>query len=74
MTDKLKRMAAYNSTLAKGGVSSPLDSFAVAECSVLRNSFCAERQPIDNQQNVICNSMTTVLTMNGRTFKTNQTT
>jgi hypothetical protein len=34
--------AAYNSTLAIGGVSSPLDSFEVAESAVLRTNFCAE--------------------------------
>ena len=33
---------AGNSTLAIGGVSSPLDSFVVAESSVLRTNFCAE--------------------------------
>jgi hypothetical protein len=32
-----------NSTLAIGGVSSPLDSFEVAESSVLRTNFCAEK-------------------------------
>ena len=31
------------STLAIGGVSSPLDSFEVAESSVLRTNFCAEK-------------------------------
>jgi hypothetical protein len=31
-----------NSTLAIGGVSSPFDSFEVAESSVLRTNFCAE--------------------------------
>ncbi len=35
-------MPAANSTLAIGGVSSPLDSFVVAESSVLRINFCAE--------------------------------
>jgi hypothetical protein len=35
--------AAANSTLAIGGVSSPLDSFVVAESSVLRTNFCAEK-------------------------------
>ena len=35
--------AAGNSTLAIGGVSSPLDSFVVAESSVLRTNFCAEK-------------------------------
>jgi hypothetical protein len=34
---------ACNSTLAIGGVSSPLDSFEVAESSVLRTNFCAEK-------------------------------
>ena len=37
-----KRKAIHNSTLAIGGVSSPLDSFEVAEGSVLRKNFCAE--------------------------------
>jgi hypothetical protein len=32
-----------NSTLAIGGVSSPLDSLVVAESSVLRTNFCAEK-------------------------------
>jgi len=32
-----------NSTLAIGGVSSPLDSFVVAESSVLRMNICAEK-------------------------------
>ncbi len=31
----------HNSTLAIGGVSSPLDIFVVAESSVLRTNFCA---------------------------------
>jgi len=34
---------AYNSTLAIGGVSSALDSFVVAESSVLRTNFCAKK-------------------------------
>ena len=34
---------AGNSTLAIGGVSSPLDSFVEAESSVLRTNFCAEK-------------------------------
>lgn len=38
-----RRSPAYNSTLAIGGVSSPLDSFVVAESSVLRTNFCAEK-------------------------------
>ena len=36
-------MPAYNSTLAIGGVSSPLDSFVVTESSVLKINICAER-------------------------------
>ena len=39
----MKRKAAYNSTLAIGGVSSPLDSLVVAESSVLRTNFYAEK-------------------------------
>jgi hypothetical protein len=39
----MTRTAAPNSTLAIGGVSSPLDSFVVAESSVLRTNFCAEK-------------------------------
>jgi hypothetical protein len=35
--------AAGNSTFAIGGVSSPLDSFEVAESSVLRTNICAEK-------------------------------
>jgi hypothetical protein len=57
------RKAAYNSTLAIGGVSSPLDSFVVAESSVLRTNFCAEkpahrqsakryRKPYDDSANI----------------------
>jgi len=37
------RRAADNSTLAIGGVSSPLDSFVVAESSVLRMNICAKK-------------------------------
>jgi hypothetical protein len=33
----------HNSTLAIGGVPSPLDSFVVAESSVLRTNFCNEK-------------------------------
>ncbi len=39
----LKKARTANSTLAIGGVSSPLDSFVVAENSVLRTNFCAEK-------------------------------
>jgi hypothetical protein len=38
----MNRKTGYNSTLAIGGVSSPLDSFVVTESSVLRTNFCAE--------------------------------
>lgn len=38
----MRRKTGYNSTLAIGGVSSPLDSFVVAESSVLRTNFCAK--------------------------------
>ena len=38
-----KEARPHNSTLAIGGVSSPLDSFEVAESSVLRTNFCAEK-------------------------------
>ena len=38
-----KRKATHNSTLAIGWVSSPFDSFVVAESSVLRTNFCAEK-------------------------------
>ena len=47
------RTPAGNSTLAIGGVSSPLDSFVVAESSVLRTNFCAKSPPIANLQNVV---------------------
>jgi hypothetical protein len=43
-----ERKAAANSTLAIGGVSSPLDSFVVAESSVLRTKFCAKK-PVHRQ-------------------------
>jgi hypothetical protein len=39
----IDRTPAGNSTLAIGGVPSPLDSFEVAESSVLRTKFCAEK-------------------------------
>ena len=39
----IKITPATNSTLAIGGVSSPLGSFVVAESSVLRTNFCAEK-------------------------------
>ena len=54
------RTPAGNSTLAIGGVSSPLDSFVVAESSVLRTNFCAKSPPIANLQNVSHNYKTTM--------------
>ena len=39
----MNRKTAANSTLAIGGVSSPLDSFVLAESSVLRTDFCSEK-------------------------------
>jgi hypothetical protein len=39
----MENKTAGNSTSAIGGVSSPLDSFVVAESSVLRTNFCAEK-------------------------------
>ena len=41
----MKRTTGCNSTLAIGGVSSALDRFVVAESSVLRTNFCAEKPP-----------------------------
>ena len=41
-TISTERTAAANSTLAIGGVPSPLDSFEVVESSVLRTNFSAE--------------------------------
>ena len=39
----IKIAPACNSTLAIGGVSSPLESLVVVESSVLRTNFCAEK-------------------------------
>ncbi len=41
-SDKRIKPAA-NSTMAIGGVSSSIDSFVVAESSVLRTNFCAKK-------------------------------
>ena len=46
MYELMTRKATHNSTLAIGGVSSPLDSFVVAESSVLRTNFCAEKREV----------------------------
>jgi hypothetical protein len=54
------RSPAYNSTLAIGGVSSPLDSFVVAESLALRTNFCAKkpahRQSAKRYWQVVCDS------------------
>ena len=42
-TTSTERRPAYNSTLAIGGVSSPLDSFVVAESFVLRIKFSGKK-------------------------------
>ena len=41
-----EKTPAGNSTLAIGGVSSPLDSFVVAKSSGLRTNFCAKNPPL----------------------------
>ena len=38
-----ERTTTASSTLVIGGVSSPLDSFVIAESSILRTNFCAEK-------------------------------
>jgi hypothetical protein len=43
LTMTVVRRPACNSTLAIGGVSSPLDSFVVVESSGLRTNFCAKK-------------------------------
>ena len=43
MTTDRQEARRHNSTLAIGGVSSPLDSFMIAESSVLRTKFYAKK-------------------------------
>ena len=44
MTDLItEEKRPHNGTLAFGGVPSPLDSFVVAESSVLRTNFCGKK-------------------------------
>jgi hypothetical protein len=43
MTNPQIETTGYSSTLAIGGVLSPLDSFVVTESSVLRTNFCAKK-------------------------------
>jgi hypothetical protein len=52
----------HNSTLAIGGVPSPLDSIVVAESSVLRTNFCSEKpahRQSANRYRLIINQLTT---------------
>jgi hypothetical protein len=51
-----KRKATHNSTLAIGGVSSPLDSFVVAESFVLRINICGRSPTFAKPKNVIANA------------------
>jgi hypothetical protein len=44
----------HNSTLAIGGVSSPLDSFVVAESLVLRINICGENRHLRQAPNRVC--------------------
>jgi hypothetical protein len=43
MKTLMSELCNKHSTLAIGGVPSPLDSFEVAESSVLRTNFCIEK-------------------------------
>jgi hypothetical protein len=43
LKDSTRNARTHNSTLAIGGDSSPVNSFVVAESSVLRINFCAEK-------------------------------
>jgi len=67
----------YNSTLAIGGVSSPLDSFVVAESSVLRTNFCAKkpahRQSAKRYRQPNRSEQTTVLNKKRPNYKTQTT-
>ena len=47
----INRITAYNSTLAIGGVSSPLDSFEVAESFVLRINICGKNRHLRQARN-----------------------
>ena len=42
----IERKATHNSTLAIGGVPSPLDSFVVGSSAVLRLNFCTKNPPL----------------------------
>ncbi len=52
-----KKRADANSTLAIGGVSSPLDSFVVAESSVLRTNFYAKNPARTQSGETLCDSL-----------------
>jgi hypothetical protein len=62
------RTPVHNSTLAIGGVSSPLDSFVVAESSVLRTNFCAKKPAHRQSAKRYRQALGTVLTINRRTI------
>ena len=51
---KNERNTNGNSTLAIGGVSSPLDNFVVAESSVFRINICDEIATFAKPENVTC--------------------
>ncbi len=53
----MRRKTTGNSTLAIGGVSCSADSFVVAESSVLRTNFCAEK-PAHRQSAKPCIALT----------------
>jgi hypothetical protein len=46
-----RRRTTANSTLAIGGVSSPLDRFELAESSVFRTNFCVENRHLRQAAN-----------------------
>ena len=65
--DRTKTPAA-NSTLAIGGVSSPLDSFVVAESSVLRTNFCAVK-PAHRQSVKLCTLLSKIEGMRTKSYE-----
>ena len=68
-TTEMTRMPAHNSTLAIGGVSSPLDSFEVAESSVLRTNICAEKPAHRQSAKRYASFRATYLPMSSQFFK-----
>jgi len=49
----MRKTTGHNSTLAIGAVPSPIDSFEVAESSVLRTNFCAENPPLQAKPKIV---------------------